>query len=105
MDHSKLVKLNIPVSVDQLEVLSKVVAKVTATRASSSDNERITKASIIRALITCFPFDKLDCSHIHSEGDLLQRVSAFFSQEVQEERVNRYQNERKPVTGTKILLP
>ncbi len=105
MDNSKLVKLNIPVSVDQLEVLSKAVAKVTATRASSSDNERITKASIVRALISCFPFDKLDCSHIHNEGDLIQRVSAFFSQEAHEEPIYRYEKERKPEIRSKILLP
>lgn len=106
MEKQGMVKLNIPVTIEQLEAISKVVAKVTATRESRPDNERITKSSVIRALIEAFPFDQLDCSQLYNEASLKERISGFITGERSVQELQRSHeegtSEKKP---SRILLP
>ncbi len=69
------IHLNFPLTLEQVEKLSKVVAVTTASREKHEDNERITKASFVRALIDLTPLETVDYREIRTESDLRERLS------------------------------
>jgi len=76
---AKMIPLNFPLTVEQVEKLSKVVAITTASRSRHTDNERITKASFVRVLIDLAPLEEIEYSEIRSEEELKERLSATFN--------------------------
>lgn len=70
------IKINIPITVEQVEKLAKAVARTTASRDKSDENERITKATFIRVLIDYVDLDNVDLLNIYSEEELKTRIQA-----------------------------
>ncbi|HNT94737.1 MAG TPA: hypothetical protein PKM99_01305 [Thermotogota bacterium] len=70
------IHLNFPLTIEQVEKLSKVVAITTASRGKHEENERITKASFVRVLIDLAPLDTVDYGDIRTEEDLKERLSS-----------------------------
>ncbi len=80
---SKTIQLNIPVRIEQVEKLAKVVAITTASRERDKENERITKSSIIRALIDVVDFESADFSDIKDEEELKKRITSVNNKEIE----------------------
>ena len=68
------IKANIPLRIDQHEKLTRISMMITAKRKGGRDVERITKGSIIRALLDSFDFSKVDLDEIKSEDELRERI-------------------------------
>jgi hypothetical protein len=83
------IHLNIPITVEQVEKLSKVVAITTASRDKNETNERITKATFIRVLIDEAPLEDAEYRDIRTENDLKERLSrCFFKAEKEQKRID-----------------
>ena len=70
----KTVQLNVPIRIEQIEKLSKAVAITMASRDRTKENQRITKATFLRALIDVVDFDEADLKDIANEEDLQSAI-------------------------------
>jgi hypothetical protein len=80
------IHLNIPITVEQVEKLSKVVAITTASRDKNETNERITKATFIRVLIDEAPLEDAEYRDVRTEIDLKERLTGCFSKAEKEQK-------------------
>src|SRR6056297_678728 len=77
----KTVQLNVPIRIEQIEKLSKAVAITMASRERTKDNQRITKATFLRALIDVVDFDEADLKDIANEEDLQSAIKRHISKD------------------------
>jgi hypothetical protein len=68
------VKLTLRLKEDQLEFLSRLEREIMKNRSSVNRRERITKNSIIRAMIDAFGNLSINISEIGSEDELVKRL-------------------------------
>lgn len=68
------VKLTVRLKEDQLQFLSRLEREIMRNRSSANKKERVTKNSIIRAIIDVFQDLKIDTNEIGDEDVLLKRL-------------------------------
>jgi hypothetical protein len=68
------VKLTLRLKDDQLEFLSRLEREIMKSRSSVNRRERITKNSIIRAMIDAFINLRIDTNEISDEEELIKRL-------------------------------
>ncbi len=73
------VRLTVPVRPDQEEVLTRIVRTISTNRSKNNRQQRITKASIIRAYIDAMSALVLDYEEIPDEKELARRLMEFLS--------------------------
>jgi len=73
------VRLTVPVRPDQEEVLTRIVRTISTNRSKSNRQQRITKASIIRAYIDAMSSVTLDYDEISDEKEMVRRLVEAFS--------------------------
>ncbi|MCD6545655.1 MAG: hypothetical protein J7K69_03240 [Thermotogae bacterium] len=98
-----LIKSNIPLRIDQIDRLTHITTAITALREKKQDNERITKATVIRALIDSFDFSKLNLENIKNEGDLKERISAVINNNLSLEKFENFEKLFKEKIGDEVL--
>jgi len=74
------VRLTVPVRPDQEEVLTRIVRTISTNRSKNNRQQRITKASIIRAYIDAISSVTLDYDEIADEKEFIRRLIEAFSQ-------------------------
>lgn len=98
-----LIKSNIPLRIEQIDKLTHVTTAITALRERSQENERITKATIIRALLDSFDFSKLDLNSIRNEQDLKDRISAVMNNNLSIEKFSDFEKRFKNKIGEELF--
>jgi hypothetical protein len=73
------VRLTVPVRPDQEEVLTRIVRTISTNRSKNNRQQRITKASIIRAYIDAISSVTLDYDEITDEKEFIRRLSEAIS--------------------------
>ena len=73
------VRLTVPVRPDQEEILTRIVRTISTSRSKSNKQQRITKASIIRAYIDAMASVSLDYDEIPDEKELARRLIEVLS--------------------------
>jgi hypothetical protein len=68
------VRLTVPVRPDQEEVLTRIVRTISTNRSKSNRQQRITKASIIRAYIDAMSSILLNYDEISDEKEMVRRL-------------------------------
>jgi len=68
------VRLTVPVRPDQEEVLTRIVRTISTNRSKNNRQQRITKASIIRAYIDTMTAIAIDYEEIPNEKELARRL-------------------------------
>ena len=73
------VRLTVPVRPDQEEVLTRIVRTISTNRSKNNRQQRITKASIIRAYIDAMSALSLDYDEIPDEKEFARRLTEILS--------------------------
>lgn len=73
------VRLTVPVRPDQEEVLTRIVRTISTNRSKNNRQQRITKASIIRAYIDAMSALALDYDEIPDEKEFARRLVEVIS--------------------------
>lgn len=73
------VRLTVPVRPDQEEVLTRIVRTISTNRSKNNRQQRITKASIIRAYIDAMSSITLDYEEIPDEKEIVRRLVSALS--------------------------
>ena len=73
------VRLTVPVRPDQEEVLTRIVRTISTNRSKNNRQQRITKASIIRAYIDAMSALSLDYDEIPDEKEFARRLTDILS--------------------------
>ncbi len=73
------VRLTVPVRPDQEEVLTRIVRTISTNRSKNNRQQRITKASIIRAYIDAMSSITLDYDEIPDEKEIVRRLVSALS--------------------------
>lgn len=94
-----LIKSNIPLRIDQLDRLTHITTAITALREKNQDNERITKATIIRTLIDNFDFAKLKLENIRDEATLKERVAEVMKNNISLDKFAEFEKQFKDKLG------
>lgn len=68
------VRLTVPVRPDQEEILTRIVRTISTNRSKNNRQERITKASIIRAYIDVMSSLALDYDEIPNEKEFARKL-------------------------------
>lgn len=68
------VRLTVPVRPDQEEVLTRIVRTISTNRSKNNRQQRITKASIIRAYIDAMSSITLNYDEISDEKEMVRRL-------------------------------
>lgn len=68
------VRLTVPVTPDQEELLTRIVRTISTNRSKSNRQQRITKASVIRSYIDAMSSVTLDYDEIPDEKELVRRL-------------------------------
>lgn len=71
---SPSVRLTVPVRPDQEEALTRIVRTISTNRSKSNREQRITKASVIRAYIDAMSSVTLDYDEIPNEKEIVRRL-------------------------------
>ncbi|HPE69349.1 MAG TPA: hypothetical protein PLF96_08540 [Thermotogota bacterium] len=74
-----MISLSFPIPVEQVEKLHRAVAVITASRKPSKQNQRITKAAIVRVLLEVFRLEDVNLEDIPDEKTLKDRVEAVLT--------------------------
>lgn len=98
-----LIKSNIPLRIDQLDRLTHITTAITALRKRNQDNERITKATVIRALIDNFDFSKLKLENISDEATLKERVSEVIKNNISHDKFAEFEKQFKNRIGEEVF--
>lgn len=83
------IKLTIRLKEDQLEFLSKLEREIMKNRSRINRRERITKNSIIRAIIDIFKNLNIDTSEIGDEDELIRRLKRIIGIAVAKQKKQR----------------
>ena len=73
------VRLTVPVRPDQEEVLTRIVRTISTGRSKNNRQQRITKASIIRAYIDALSAIPIDYDEIPDEKEFVRRLLEILS--------------------------
>ena len=73
------VRLTVPVRPDQEEVLTRIVRTISTSRSKNNKQQRITKASIIRAYIDAMSSLSLNYDEIPNEKEFARRLIEVLS--------------------------
>lgn len=73
------IKLTLRLGEDQLEFLSKLEREIMKKRSSANRKERITKNSILRAIINAAKHLNIDTNEIGDEAELIDRFKRCFN--------------------------
>lgn len=73
------VRLTVPVRPDQEEVLTRIVRTISTNRSKNNRQQRITKASIIRAYIDAMTAIAIDYEEIPNEKELARRLTELIT--------------------------
>jgi len=73
------VRLTVPVRPDQEEALTRIVRTVSTSRSKNNRQQRITKASIIRAYIDAMSSVAMDYDEIPDEKEFARRLAEVIS--------------------------
>jgi len=98
-----LIKSNIPLRIDQIDRLTHITTAITALRKRSQENERITKATIIRALLDSFDLSKLDLNGIKNEEDLKERIFNVVNNNLSVEKFGSFEKKFKEKIGEELF--
>ncbi len=73
------VRLTVPVRPDQEEVLTRIVRTISTNRSKNNRQQRITKASIIRAYIDAMTSLAIDYEEIPNEKEFARRLTELIT--------------------------
>ncbi|MEA3266779.1 MAG: hypothetical protein U9P42_07540 [Candidatus Fermentibacteria bacterium] len=73
------VRLTVPVRPDQEEVLTRIVRTISTNRSKNNRQQRITKASIIRAYIDAMTSLAVDYEEIPNEKEFARRLTELIT--------------------------
>ncbi|MCD4707938.1 MAG: hypothetical protein K8S62_09390 [Candidatus Sabulitectum sp.] len=73
------VRLTVPVRPDQEEILTRIVRTISTNRSKNNRQQRITKASIIRAYIDAMSAISFDYDEIPNEKEFVRRLIEVLS--------------------------
>lgn len=73
------VRLTVPVRPDQEEVLTRIVRTISTNRSKNNRQQRITKASIIRAYIDAMTSLAIDYEEIPNEQEFARRLTELIT--------------------------
>lgn len=78
---SPSVRLTVPVRPDQEEALTRIVRTISTNRSKDNRQQRITKASVIRAYIDAMSSVTMDYDEIPDEKEIVRRLIETLSQQ------------------------